>query len=117
MILHTTYAYSDISPLFSLICTTGTASCVAKFALDPQSPLPNWIQQQCLKARSAEIEEGSIDYTCLIISLIPRGIFLLGMVGLNLLMVASFMQGMSESGTVIATALSTGTNFSVSVSL
>ncbi len=30
-------------------------------------------------------------------------------------MVASFMQGMSESGTVIATALSTGTNFSVSV--
>ena len=37
------------------------------------------------------------------------------MVALNLLMVASFMQGMSESGTVIATALSTGFNFSVSV--
>ena len=69
-----------------------------------------------MNSHVAEIEDGGIDYTCLVVSLLPRGIFLLIMVGLNLLMVASFMQGMSESGTVVATALSTGTNFTVSVS-
>eukprot|EP00551_Chaetoceros_affinis_P011162 CAMPEP_0203670696 /NCGR_PEP_ID=MMETSP0090-20130426/6690_1 /ASSEMBLY_ACC=CAM_ASM_001088 /TAXON_ID=426623 /ORGANISM="Chaetoceros affinis, Strain CCMP159" /LENGTH=127 /DNA_ID=CAMNT_0050535607 /DNA_START=62 /DNA_END=442 /DNA_ORIENTATION=+ len=94
----------------------GSASCVAKYALDPSSPIPNWAQEQCLNhANDAAVAaDGSINYTCLGVSLIPRAIFLLIMVGFNLLMVASFMQGMSESGTVIATALSTGTNFSVS---
>lgn len=94
---------------------SGSASCVAKYALDPSSPIPNWLQQHCLSASDAVVADGSINYTCLGVSLIPRIIFLLMMLGLNLLMVASFMQGMSESGTVIATALSTGTNFSVSV--
>ena len=101
----------------------GSASCIAKYALDPQSPIPTWVLQQCYNARSGEGGENnsdgggddSVDYTCIAISLVPRAMFLLVMVGLNLLMVASFMQGMSESGTVIATALSTGTNFSVSV--
>jgi hypothetical protein len=107
----------------------GSASCIAKFALDPASPIPNWAHEKCLTIHATTVDEGgdgygygdgdgsNIDYTCLVVSLIPRGIFLLVMIGVNLLMVASFMQGMSESGTVIATALSTGTNFSVSVSI
>ena len=67
-------------------------------------------------AGAAAAAGGSINNTCLVVSLIPRAVFLLIMFGLNLVMVASFMQGMSESGTVIATALFTGTNFAVSVS-
>ena len=104
-----------IPNVFLPTTTIGSASCVAKFALDPTSPIPNWVQQQCLNVHTSLGGEGSIDYTCLLVSFIPRGLFFLTMLGLNLVMVASFMQGMSESGTVIATALSTGTNFSVSV--
>ena len=122
---------------------SGTASCIAKYALDPLSPIPNWLQEQCLIASDGD--DDSVNYRCLFVSLIPRGIFLLLMLGLNLMMVASFMQvrfifnhfhfssalnefkinptvliyhpkGMSESGTVVASALGTGTNFAVSVS-
>jgi len=38
------------------------------------------------------------------------------MIGVNLLMVSSFLDGMNESGSVVGTALSTAANFSFSVS-
>ena len=38
------------------------------------------------------------------------------MIGVNALMISSFLDGMNESGSVVGTALSTAANFSFSVS-
>ena len=38
------------------------------------------------------------------------------MIGVNALMISSFLDGMNESGSVVGTALSTAANFSCSVS-
>ena len=49
-------------------------------------------------------------------SLATRGICLLCMIGVNAVMISSFLDGMNESGSVVGTALSTAANFSCSVS-
>ena len=54
---------------------------------------------------------------CSSVSLIARGLCLLCMIGINALMIGSFLDGMNESGSVVGTALSTAANFSCSVSV
>jgi len=54
---------------------------------------------------------------CEAAGMISRVFFLLGMIAMNLAIVATFFEGMFESGSTIATALATGANFTLSVSL
>ena len=53
---------------------------------------------------------------CTIIAFASRGICLLLMIGVNAVMISSFLDGMNESGSVAGTSLSTAANFSCSVS-
>lgn len=61
--------------------------------------------------------DDSTEYCQSFLSLITRGICLLAMVCCNALMLASFMQGMQESGSVAGTALSNAANFATSALL
>ena len=54
---------------------------------------------------------------CTIIAFASRGICLLLMIGVNAVMISSFLDGMNESGSVAGTSLSTAANFSCSVSI
>mmetsp|Transcript_6200 Transcript_6200/g.7221 ORF Transcript_6200/g.7221 Transcript_6200/m.7221 type:complete len:149 (+) Transcript_6200:107-553(+) len=93
----------------------GSASCFAKLALAPDSYIPQRAHDACLHYRSAVASDDlEMDYLCLGVGLLPRALFLIFMVVLNLIMVATFLDGMNESGSVIATALAAGTNFSIS---
>jgi len=93
----------------------GSASCMAKLALAPDSHIPQWAKDTCVHYWPSDVlDDAEIDYLCLAVGLLPRGIFLIFMVVLNLIMVATFLDGMNESGSVVATALAAGTNFSIS---
>jgi len=92
----------------------GSASCVAKVALGPDSFIPLWMEDACQNFHFPITAIDELDGVCQAVGLLTRGVFLLIMIALNLIMVATFLEGMNESGSVIATALSTGTNFSVS---
>jgi len=103
----------NIRALVSGVFAAG-ASCCAKVGLDPESTVARWATDQCLAFQSGTLT--SKEYVCDGIGMASRGLFLLGMVSMNLLMVATFFEGMIESGSTIATALATGSNFTVSVS-
>jgi len=57
------------------------------------------------------------DQICPAISIIPRIAGLILMILMNAFMMSAFLDGMGESGSVVASALSTAANFSVSVSI
>mmetsp|Transcript_12596 Transcript_12596/g.21001 ORF Transcript_12596/g.21001 Transcript_12596/m.21001 type:complete len:139 (+) Transcript_12596:281-697(+) len=82
-----------------------TASCLAKFALSPESPLHR-IYEMCTDS------EG--DKTCLIVEWIPRLVCLVAMIIMNALMMGAFLEGMEESGSVAGTGLATAANFGTS---
>mmetsp|Transcript_1827 Transcript_1827/g.2714 ORF Transcript_1827/g.2714 Transcript_1827/m.2714 type:complete len:140 (-) Transcript_1827:548-967(-) len=87
-----------------------TASMFAKLGLSSSSdsPISKLTYELCIQHISAE------DSFCNIITLFVRALCLLLMVAVNALMMSSFLEGMQESGSVSASALSTAANFSVS---
>lgn len=95
------------------------ASCFAKVALDPNSKVSTWAKEQCFALQQDHhITSGANgDSVCVAAGMMCRGFFLLGMIAMNLAMVATFFEGMRESGLTIATALATGSNFTLSVSI
>ena len=93
-----------------------TASLIAKLALSPDSPIPTFIQSSCHQLLSYNVEIMDI-HVCTIIAFASRGICLLLMIGVNAVMISSFLDGMNESGSVAGTSLSTAANFSCSVSI
>ena len=84
-----------------------TASCLAKFALAPESPVVRWTLDTCIRHSSTS---DVYEY----VSWVPRGICLLLMVSLNVIMVGTFLEGMQESGSVAGTALASAANFGMS---
>ena len=100
-----------------------TASFIAKLAVSPESPVPSTVDTFCIDTITTFQNNAGDDllcdftWVCPYVSLITRGLCLLCMVGVNVLMVSSFLDGMDESGSVVGTALSTAANFSLSVSV
>ena len=101
-----------------------TASFIGKLALSPNSPVPSAIHSICIASWGTNLNPNdhtdansylSPSWLCPIISLAARGICLLCMIGVNAIMISSFVEGMNESGSVVGTALSTAANFSCSV--
>ena len=99
-----------------------TASSIGKLALSPESPVPTTFHSYChiilnrYDFHNHEDEHDIIGWICPYVSLGTRVVCFLCMIGVNLLMVSSFLDGMNESGSVVGTALSTAANFSFSVS-
>lgn len=89
------------------------ASCFAKLSFDSNSNLALGMKNMCCSKMS--VDESNIYNICEASSLLTRGLTLLLMVSCNVLMVGTFVEGMTESGSTIATALSTGSNFVLSV--
>lgn len=87
-----------------------TASCLGKFALDPDSFVALWTQQHL--CRSDSLVHGW--WWCWAVALIARGACLVGMITCNAFMLSSFVQGMVESGSIAGTALASAANFAVS---
>eukprot|EP00578_Thalassiosira_sp_NH16_P007350 CAMPEP_0181107844 /NCGR_PEP_ID=MMETSP1071-20121207/17304_1 /TAXON_ID=35127 /ORGANISM="Thalassiosira sp., Strain NH16" /LENGTH=146 /DNA_ID=CAMNT_0023191389 /DNA_START=228 /DNA_END=668 /DNA_ORIENTATION=+ len=90
-----------------------TASCIGKLALAPDSPVSSAVHTICIAKIDQQIGS-SLSWVCQTISLVTRGVCLLCMIGVNALMISSFLDGMDESGSVVGTALSTAANFSCS---
>lgn len=86
------------------------ASCLAKFALSPESPLRRF-HDICV---NAEATAGGGDTVCLVAEWIPRLICLVCMIVMNALMMGAFLEGMEESGSVAGTGLATAANFGTS---
>ena len=94
-----------------------TASSIGKLALSPESPVPSTFHSYCHIILNRYYQhENDIGWICPYVSLGTRVVCFLCMIGVNLLMVSSFLDGMNESGSVVGTALSTAANFSFSVS-
>ena len=96
-----------------------TASCLAKFAFAPDSPIVLWTKEICVKHIDSSTNGVSFrgHDTCDLLALAPRGICLLCMVLLNILMVGTFLEGMEESGSVAGTALASAASFGTSALL
>ena len=96
-----------------------TASSIGKLALSPESPVPSTFHSYChfILNRYYQHETNDIEWICPYVSQGTRVVCFLCMIGVNLLMVSSFLDGMNESGSVVGTSLSTGANFSFSVSM
>lgn len=90
-----------------------TASCLAKFAFAPDSPIVLWTKEICMQHVGSAVSLRGHD-TCDLLALAPRGICLLCMVLLNILMVGTFLEGMEESGSVAGTALASAASFGTS---
>ena len=97
-----------------------SASCIGKIALDPQSLVQNKARGICnrfvpsdatILIIGASMQSG---HACKAIEVCIRGIFLLLMIGTNAIMMATFLDGMNESGTVAGTALANAANFTLS---
>mmetsp|Transcript_6281 Transcript_6281/g.9203 ORF Transcript_6281/g.9203 Transcript_6281/m.9203 type:complete len:144 (-) Transcript_6281:899-1330(-) len=97
------------------------SSCTAKLCLHPKAWIPTSICQLCLYFVSKtgplpSTEADQVVQICEIVSLLSRGASMLLVIVLNGLMLSRFLDGIEESGSVSATALSTAANFSFSVS-
>jgi len=71
-------------------------------------------------ASSYDVDDGGGDYLFTCNSLVTygtRGIFVIAMLLINAIMMGSFLEGLQESGSVAAVALSTAANFSASAIL
>ena len=84
-----------------------TASCFAKFALDPDSSLVIFARN-LLESRANETVLLAVEY------IVVRAFCLILMIACNALMLGSFLRGMQESGSVAGTALASAANFVVS---
>ena len=80
--------------------------------------LPYWKQiQHQIQAASLKLNIFEVDWCHTTSWILPRGLLLATMVGMNMLMVASFVKGIQASGSVAGTALSTASNFATSALL
>jgi multidrug transporter EmrE-like cation transporter len=86
-----------------------TASCLAKFALSPESPLHR-VYEVCIDYS----EQQEPHNLCLVVEWIPRLICLVVMIVMNAMMLGAFLSGMEESGSIAATGLATAANFGTS---
>ena len=98
-----------------------TASCIGKIALDPTSPVQSSARGLCNRFVPVEVVISALINTtipsrhiCKGIELSLRGACLLLMIGTNAAMMATFLEGLNESGTVAGTALANAANFSLS---
>ena len=91
-----------------------TASCLAKFAMSPDSPVAGLGRDLCEKHLGSAVMFAGRYEACDVLSWLPRGLVLLLMVGLNVVMVALFVEGMEESGSVAGTGLASAANFATS---
>lgn len=87
-----------------------TASFIGKLAFASDSPVQSWVFNQC-----SSHAEYINSWICPKLALVSRGICLLLMIGTNAIMISSFVEGMGDSGSVVGTALSTASNFTLSV--
>lgn len=92
-----------------------TASLVGKLALASDSPAVFAVQSHSFCASHSVRPNDGMAWVCPLASLATRGLCLLCMIGINALMIGSFLDGMNESGSVVGTSLSTAANFSCSV--
>ena len=93
------------------------SSCTAKLCLHPKAWIPTSMCQLCLYfASKTSPLPNQVVQICEIVSLLSRGASMLLVIVLNGLMMSRFLDGIEESGSVSATALSTAANFSFSVS-
>lgn len=83
-----------------------TASCLGKYAFDPESSVAVWVQKVC----RSHLEGALCDH----VHYLPRGLCFVAMLVCNAFMLGSFVSGMQESGSVAGTALSSAANFIVS---
>uniref|UniRef100_A0A7S0ALD7 EamA domain-containing protein n=1 Tax=Minutocellus polymorphus TaxID=265543 RepID=A0A7S0ALD7_9STRA len=99
-----------------------SASAIGKIALDPASPVQSSARGLCNRFVPADIIIPALNTTMLVpsgqlckaIELGIRGMCLLLMIATNAAMMATFLDGMNESGTVAGTALANAANFSLS---
>jgi len=94
-----------------------TASCIGKLGLDSSSPIPSYSLTFCEQYLASSSSSSSNDTVCAVAVVGVRIVCLLLMIGCNAVMLGSFLDGMNESGSVAASALSTAANFCFSVSL
>ena len=87
-----------------------SASCVAKLALAPDSMLPQTANEMC----QGWILMSDHSYCWVVSEVLVRGLCLVAMVVLNAIMMSSFLDGLQDSGTVVATSLSSAANFLMS---
>lgn len=90
-----------------------TASCLAKFALAPESPVRLWGREQCDRHIGSFLIVYELE-VCSIFEWIPRGLCLGLMIAMNVVMVGAFLEGMEESGSVAGTGLTSAANFAAS---
>jgi drug/metabolite transporter (DMT)-like permease len=90
-----------------------TASCLAKFALAPESPVRLWGRELCNNHVGSLLVAGGLQ-ACTVLEWVPRGIVLALMIVMNIVMVGAFLEGMDESGSVAGTGLASASNFAVS---
>mmetsp|Transcript_14005 Transcript_14005/g.30430 ORF Transcript_14005/g.30430 Transcript_14005/m.30430 type:complete len:160 (+) Transcript_14005:212-691(+) len=98
-----------------------SASAIGKLALDPDSPVQSRARSFCLTFISdtsdlTVVAGRSISsrHVCTATELIGRGLCLLMMIGCNATMMATFLDGMNESGSVAGTALANAASFAMS---
>jgi drug/metabolite transporter (DMT)-like permease len=88
-----------------------TASCWAKFALDPDSQVFRTTRDLVCASFDTDAVVAN-DHDCYWIAFgVSRGFCLVCMIFCNGYMLGTFLQGMEESGSVAGTALSTASNF------
>jgi drug/metabolite transporter (DMT)-like permease len=98
-----------------------TASCLAKFAFDPNSVLAGSAQHVICNMSSFVVNNTppiittssvvDVKYCYWVAFILSRGSCLLCMILCNGYMLGTFLKGMEESGSVAGTALSTASNF------
>jgi len=98
-----------------------TSSCVAKLALDPKSRIPTVVCALFMDASREQLGDAGDSaagrIACDMMSLVlSRGASFLVVILLNGMMMSKFLDGIEESGSIAATALSTAANFTFSVS-
>jgi drug/metabolite transporter (DMT)-like permease len=89
-----------------------TASCCAKFALDPDSPVFQTAHDLICTQFGTDVVIAEHHRACYWIAfVVGRGFCLVCMIFCNGYMLGTFLRGMEESGSVAGTALSTAANF------
>ena len=96
-------------PWIALLSGTlgATASCLAKFALAPDSSAVAASRKIAVLLLLPVAPMAIAEY-------LTRGLFVVLMLACNALMLGTFVEGMQESGSVAGTALSSAANFGVS---
>jgi hypothetical protein len=96
------------------------SSCVAKLCLQSDSWIPTTVGKLCRESYYFHNDSLNISLTlgaCDKLAILSQVISMVLVLFLNGLMMSNFLDGLEESGSISATALSTAANFSFSVSM